>query len=154
MGLRVLEHPQVGGGWLISSIHVHRELQHLPTQLTWPSECSPGGFGEEGAMCFHCRHLSPDKPVHPSSVFMSSRGSCWLEMATGAKPPPIPRMRDLKEPLSSKPSGYGSFFLLLPYCALPPSLHITLTSLGLSPCPVWLRGPCPAEECPAVLRHQ
>ena len=88
---------------------VHGELQCLPTQLTCPGECSPGGFGEEGARCFHCSSPSPGEPVHPSPMFVSLRGSCWLEMVTGAKPPPTPQTRDLKEPLSSKPSRYISF---------------------------------------------
>lgn len=87
---------------------VHGELQCLPTQLTCPSECSPEGFGEEGARCFHCSSPSPGEPVHPSPVSMSFRGSCWLETVTGAKHPPTPQTRNLKEPLSSKPSRYIS----------------------------------------------
>lgn len=87
----------------------HRELQHLSTQLACPGECSPGASGEEGQECLQCSSPSPGEPVYHSLMLVPFRGSCWLEMATGAKPPPTPQMRDLKVPLSSKPSRYISF---------------------------------------------
>lgn len=132
---------------------VHGELECLPTQLTCPGECSPGRFGEEGARCFYCSSPSPGEPVHASPVFVSFRGSCWLETVTGAKPPPTPRTRDLKEPPSSKPSRYISF--PPPPLPCPPSqLACGTDPLAPSLCPVRLRGPRPAEERPALLRHQ
>lgn len=88
-------------------IHSTRGCGCTSTRLMELSNPSVTGPGEE--------HLGKNIPLQLLLLWGTSsplthlpvfpgRGSCWLEMVTGAKPPPTPRMRDLKEPLSSKPS--------------------------------------------------